>query len=160
MPAGALPYQSDGDIIFYRAREATASVSPQRRVCALVGARTIRFSGMAGSVVHLLEQPRPGCDRVLPHSPEPSRGAGRADRNLKSHGAPTGGVTLRDAGQESLRVFGCLPVTARGAARRQASEKPRRRKPRGEYAPAAVSVYGDLRPGSARLGRSRTELPA
>ena len=61
---------------------------------------------------------------------------------------------------ESLRVFGCLPVTARGAARRQASEKPRRRKPRGEYAPAAVSVYGDLRRGSARLGRSRTELPA
>src|SRR6516225_2554520 len=62
--------------------------------------------------------------------------------------------------QGSLRVFGCLPVTARGAAWRQASEKPRRRKPRGEYAPAAVSVYGDLRRGSARLGRSRTELPA
>src|SRR6516164_5680864 len=60
----------------------------------------------------------------------------------------------------SLRVFGCLPVTARGAARSQASEKPRRRKPRGEYAPAAVSVYGDLRRGSARLVRSRTELPA
>src|SRR5215831_11461750 len=52
----------------------------------------------------------------------------------------------------SLRVFGCLPVTARGAARRQASEKPRRRKPRGEYVPAAVSVYGDLRRGCARLG--------
>ena len=32
MPAGALPYQSDGDIIFYRTREATASVSPQARV--------------------------------------------------------------------------------------------------------------------------------
>jgi hypothetical protein len=31
----------------------------------------------------------------------------------------------------SLRVFGCLPVTARGAARKLASEKPRRRKPRG-----------------------------
>src|SRR5215472_17394789 len=30
----------------------------------------------------------------------------------------------------------------------------------GEYAPAAVSVYGDLRRGSARLVRSRTELPA
>ena len=30
----------------------------------------------------------------------------------------------------------------------------------GEYAPAAVSVYGDLRRGCARLGRSRTELPA
>src|SRR5215472_15659653 len=59
-----------------------------------------------------------------------------------------------------LRVFGCLPVTARRAARRQASEKPRRRKPRGKYAPAAVSVYGDLRRGSARLGRSRTALPA
>jgi len=29
MPAGALPYQSDGDIIFYRAREVTAPVSPQ-----------------------------------------------------------------------------------------------------------------------------------
>src|SRR6516164_6169152 len=62
-------------------------------------------------------------------------------------------------GPESLRVFGCLPVTVRGAARRQASEKPRRRKPRGEYAPAAVSVYGDLRRGSARLGCSRTEVP-
>src|SRR5215472_12518189 len=49
--------------------------------------------------------------------------------------------------QSPLRVFGCLPVSARGAARRQASEKPRRRKPRGEYAPAAVSVYGDLRRG-------------
>src|ERR1700756_1587705 len=70
-------------------------------------------------------------------------------------------VRPRVAGRpESLRVFGCLPVTARGAARRQASEKPRRRKPRGEYAPGAVSVYGDLRRGSARLGRSRTELPA
>src|SRR6516162_7934242 len=57
---------------------------------------------------------------------------------------PAGGDQLR-AGPLSLRVFGCLPVTARGAARRQASEKPRRRKPRGEYAPAAVSVYGDLR---------------
>ena len=30
----------------------------------------------------------------------------------------------------------------------------------GEYASAAVSVYGDLRRGCARLGRSRTELPA
>ena len=60
----------------------------------------------------------------------------------------------------TLRVFGCLPVTARGAARRQASEKPRRRKPREEYAPAAVSVYGDLGRGCARLGRSRRELPA
>ena len=36
-------------------------------------------------------------------------------------------------------------VTARGAARRQASEKPRRRKPRGEYAPTAVSVYGEFK---------------
>src|SRR5215469_11072801 len=86
MPAGALPYQSDGDIIFYRAREATASVSPHDGVCAFVGARAIRFSGMAGSVVHLLEQPRPGCNRVLPHSPEPGRGAGRADRNLRPDG--------------------------------------------------------------------------
>ena len=30
----------------------------------------------------------------------------------------------------------------------------------GEYVPAAVSVYGDLRRASARLGRSRTELSA
>src|SRR6516225_2236169 len=90
MPAGALAYQSDGDIIFYRAREVTTSVSPQASVCALVGARTIRFSGMAGSVVHLLEQPRPGCDRVLPHSPEPNRGAGRADRNEARRASPRG----------------------------------------------------------------------
>src|SRR6516165_2140989 len=85
MPAGALPYQSDGDIIFYRARKATASVSPEARVWAFLGARTIHFSGMAGSVVHLLEQPRPGCDRVLPHSREPGRGAGRANRDLTLH---------------------------------------------------------------------------
>src|SRR5215813_6083480 len=160
MPAGALPCQSDGDILFYRAREATASVSQQARVWALVGARTIRFSGMAGSVVHLLEQPRPGCDRVLPHSPEPGRGAGRADRNLTPQGRDRGECDAKDEGPEPLRVFGCLPVTARRAAWRQASEKPRRRKPRGKYAPAAVSVYGDLRRGSARLGRSRTALPA
>jgi hypothetical protein len=37
----------------------------------------------------------------------------------------------RRAGIVSLRVFGCLPVTDRGDARRQASEKPRGRKPRG-----------------------------
>ena len=80
-------------------------------------------------------------------------------------GVETEGLWARDtvnqivARQTEKKVFGCLPVTARGAARRQASEKPRRRKPRGEYAPAAVSVYGDLRRGSARLGRSRTELP-
>src|SRR5205085_7856228 len=72
----------------------------------------------------------------------------------------SGGRLPRAKGQLSLRVFGRLPVTARGAARRQASEKPRRRKPRGEYAPAAVSVYRDLTRGSARLGRSRTELPS
>src|SRR5207237_1270523 len=54
----------------------------------------------------------------------------------------SGGRLPRAKGQLSLRVFGRLPVTARGAARRQASEKPRRRKPRGEYAPAAVSAYG------------------
>src|SRR5207253_2915356 len=80
---------------------------------------------------------------------------------LSPFGSPmVGGLTIAPERPESLRVFGCLPVTARGAARRQASEKPRRRKPRGEYAPAAVSVYGDLRRGSARLGRSRTELLA
>src|SRR5262249_28931475 len=111
MPAGALPYQSDGDIIFYRTREATASVSPQARVCASVGARTIRFSGMAGSVVHLLEQPRPGCDRVLPHSPEPGRGAGRADRNLRPHKRVRGERDAKDEGPESLRVIRRLPVT-------------------------------------------------
>src|SRR5215472_13535878 len=83
MPAGALPYQSDGDIFFYRAREATASVSPQACVWALVGTRTVRCAGMAGSVVHIFKQLRPGCDRVLPHSPEPGRRAGLADRNLR-----------------------------------------------------------------------------
>src|SRR5215469_15545335 len=105
MPAGALPYQSDGDIIFYRAREVTASVSPQAPACALVGARTIRFSGMAGSVVHLLEQPRPGCDRVLPHSREPGRGAGRADRNLTPQGRDRRECDAKDEGPEIVKGF-------------------------------------------------------
>src|SRR6267154_840568 len=107
MPAGALLYQSNGDIIFYRAREVTASVSPQARVCALVGARTIRFSGMGESVVHLLEQPRPGCDRVLPHSPEPGRGAGRAGRNLRPHERGRGECDAKDEGPESSRLARC-----------------------------------------------------
>src|SRR5215831_15638546 len=101
MPAGALAFQSDGDIIFYRAREATASVSPQARVWALVGAQTIRFSGMAGPVVHLLEQPRPGCDRVLPHPPEPGRRAGRADRNLSPRERVREECDAKDEGPES-----------------------------------------------------------
>src|SRR5215831_12655329 len=60
----------------------------------------------------------------------------------------------------SLRVFGCLPVTGEGlhGGRRPKSLEGGNRG--GEYAPAAVSVYGDLRRDSARLGRSRTELPA
>ena len=59
----------------------------------------------------------------------------------------------------TLRVFGCLSHCARGcteAGVRKASKE----ETAGEYAPAAVSVYGDFRRGSARLGRSRTELPA
>ena len=47
-----------------------------------------------------------------------------------------------------FRVFGRLPVTDSALtvrrARGQASEKPQGRKPRGEFAPAVVSVYGDL----------------
>ena len=45
---------------------------------------------------------------------------------------------------ESLRVFGRLPVTGQGVSRRQASEKPRGRKPRGEFAPTLVSIYGEF----------------
>ena len=37
----------------------------------------------------------------------------------------------------------CPSLTVR-RARGQASEKPQGRKPRGEFAPAVVSVYGDL----------------
>src|ERR1700749_4885675 len=103
MPAGALPYQPDGDIIFYRAREVAASVSPQARVCAMVGARTIRFSGVAGSIVHLFEQPRPGCDRVLPHSREPGRGVGRANRNLRLTSESAGNLTAKDEHPESAQ---------------------------------------------------------
>jgi hypothetical protein len=44
----------------------------------------------------------------------------------------------------SLRVFGRLPVTGQGVSRRQASEKPRGRKPRGEFAPTLVSIYGEF----------------
>jgi len=46
---------------------------------------------------------------------------------------------------------GCTEAGVRKASKEETA---------GEYAPAAVSVYGDLRWGSARLGRSRTELPA
>src|SRR6516225_8365320 len=108
--------------------------------------------------------PRPAhCDRSL-RSKTTASYAFTGPTDLKSiphqlTPVPVGHADTLE-GPLSLRVFGCLPVTARGAARRQASEKPRRRKPRGEYAPAAVSVYGDLRRGSARLGGSRTELPA
>src|SRR5712671_3438310 len=56
---------------------------------------------MAGSVVHLLEQPRLGCDRVLPHSPEPGRGAGRAGRNLRPHERVRGECDAKDEGPES-----------------------------------------------------------
>src|SRR5215469_3656936 len=115
MPAGALSYQSNGDIIFYRAREATASVWLQARIWALVGARTIRFSGMAGSVVHLLEQPRPGCDRVLPHSPEPGRRAGRADRNLRSHERVRGECDAKDEGPASAQPRRCRASRRRSA---------------------------------------------
>src|SRR5262245_19078262 len=64
---------------------------------------------------------------------------------------------VRTGRSDNVKGFRMPASHWRGAARRQASEKPRRRKPRGEYAPAAVSVYGDFRRGSARLGRSRTE---
>jgi len=47
-------------------------------------------------------------------------------------------------GRLSLRVFGRLPVTGQGVSRRQASEKPRGRKPRGEFAPTLVSIYGEF----------------
>ena len=46
----------------------------------------------------------------------------------------------------SLRVSDACQAQARGDARRQASEKPRGRKPRGKFAPAVVSGYGDLAP--------------
>ena len=48
-------------------------------------------------------------------------------------------------------VRGCTEAGVRKASKEETA---------GEYAPAAVSVYGDLRRGSARIGRSRTELPA
>ena len=63
-------------------------------------------------------------------------------------------------GPLTLRVFGCLPVTARGAVIEAGVRKASKEETAGEYASAAVSVYGDLRRGCARLGRSRTELPA
>jgi hypothetical protein len=59
---------------------------------------------------------------------------------------------------ESLRVFGRSQAQARRDARRQASEKPRWRKPRGEFAPAVVSVYGDLVPVHALISRFRTGM--
>ena len=58
--------------------------------------------------------------------------------------------------QKLLRVFGRLPFTDVMSSRRQASEKPQGRKPRGEFAPAVVSVYGDLAPVYALIFRFRT----
>src|SRR5215469_18419183 len=46
---------------------------------------------------------------------------------------------------------GCTEAGVRKASKEETA---------GEYAPAAVSVYGDFRRGSARLGRCRTELLA
>src|ERR1700748_1776442 len=46
---------------------------------------------------------------------------------------------------------GCTEAGVRKASKEETA---------GEYAPAAVSVYGDFRRGSARLGRSRTDLLA
>ena len=43
-----------------------------------------------------------------------------------------------------LKGFRMPARQTRGGARRQASEKPRRRKPRGEFAPTLVSVYGEF----------------
>src|SRR5262245_8941096 len=97
---------------------------------------------------------RAGCSGATKRK-ESYAGAGKRDDGFGSEPPRSGGGKV----WKSLRVFGCLPVTARGAAWRQASEKPRRRKPGGACA-GEVSVYGDLRRGSARLGRSRTELPA
>src|ERR1700746_2302981 len=56
-----------------------------------------------------------------------------------------------------LRVFGCLRVTARGAARRQASEKPRRRKPRGSMRQRqcrSMGISGEVLRDLAALGRT------
>ena len=48
-------------------------------------------------------------------------------------------AALRPLGYQSL---------ASGDARRQASEKPRGRKPRGEFAPTLVSIYGEFAAGA------------
>ena len=58
-------------------------------------------------------------------------------------------------GPLSLRVFGRLPVTDVTGARRQASEKPRGRKPRRGFAPAVLSGYGDLAPAFDLIVRCR-----
>src|SRR6516165_6516731 len=71
--------------------------------------------------------------------------------------AMTHGLAGRTASVKGFRMpashcaRGCTEAGVRKASKEETA---------GEYAPAAVSVYGDLRRGSARLGRSRTELPA
>ena len=75
-------------------------------------------------------------------------------------GVKTGGARMRVARSGFVKGFrmpashcarGCTEAGVRKASKEETA---------GEYAQAAVSVYGDLRRGSARLGRSRTELPA
>src|SRR5215471_18176307 len=61
---------------------------------------------------------------------------------------------------ERGKVFGRLPGTDAMRDSEAGVRKASKEETAGEFAPAAVSVYGDLRRGSERLGRSRTELPA
>ena len=58
------------------------------------------------------------------------------------------GCSLLDQRPVSLRVFGCLPVTARGAGTEAGVRKASKEETAGSFAPAVVSVYGDLMRGS------------
>src|SRR5205823_4516791 len=79
---------------------------------------------------------RPGPHRRRPISAERLAGLGsRLSRTSRLVDPGIAAVMIAPERRESLRVFGRLPVTGQGVSRRQASEKPRGRKPRGEFAP-------------------------
>jgi hypothetical protein len=60
----------------------------------------------------------------------------------------------------SLRVFGRLPITGARACTEAGVRKASREETAGEFAPAVVSVYGDLTRGSEPPHRFRTGTAA
>jgi hypothetical protein len=69
-------------------------------------------------------------------------------------------TALVHKGPVSLRVFGCLPCAGAGGSTEAGVRKASKEETAGEFAPAVVSIYGDLTRGSEPLPGFRTGTPA